>query len=69
MKKDDNKDERFNELVKRMKTFNELLGDYLDALDMEEGDSVEADGEADGEDDADSDDEDKGESTEEKEDA
>lgn len=40
MKQDDKKDdERFNELVKRMKTFNELLGDYLDAIDMEEADA------------------------------
>lgn len=37
--KKDNKalgDDKFNELVKRMKKFNELLGDYLDAIDMEE---------------------------------
>lgn len=31
-------DDKFQELVKRMKKFNELLGDYLDAIDMEEGD-------------------------------
>jgi hypothetical protein len=36
IKKDDDK---FKELVKRMKKFNELLGDYLDAIDMEEGDT------------------------------
>lgn len=42
--KRDNKDnEKFKELVKRMKTFNELLGDYLDAIDMEEGDYEEDD--------------------------
>lgn len=29
---------KFKELVKRMKLFNELLSDYLDAIDMEEGD-------------------------------
>ena len=29
---------KFNELVNRMKLFNELLSDYLDAIDMEEGD-------------------------------
>ena len=29
---------KFNELVKRMKLFNELLSDYLDAIDMEEVD-------------------------------
>lgn len=37
--KKDNKalgDDKFKELVKRMKKFNELLGDYLDAIDMEE---------------------------------
>ena len=36
---DTKKDEgrKFNELVKRMKLFNELLSDYLDAIDMEEG--------------------------------
>ena len=32
-------DDKFQELVKRMKKFNELLGDYLDAIDMEEGDT------------------------------
>lgn len=38
--KETKKDEgcKFNELVKRMKLFNELLSDYLDAIDMEEGD-------------------------------
>lgn len=37
---DTKKDEggKFNELVKRMKLFNELLSDYLDAIDMEEFD-------------------------------
>lgn len=37
---DTKKDEggKFNELVKRMKLFNELLSDYLDAIDMEEVD-------------------------------
>lgn len=37
---DTKKDEgcKFKELVKRMKLFNELLSDYLDAIDMEEGD-------------------------------
>ena len=35
-KKDE--DGKFKELVKRMKLFNELLSDYLDAIDMEEGD-------------------------------
>ena len=30
---------KFDELVKRMKLFNELLSDYLDAIDMEEGDT------------------------------
>ena len=36
---DTKKDEegKFKELVKRMKLFNELLSDYLDAIDMEEG--------------------------------
>ena len=29
---------KFKELVERMKLFNELLSDYLDAIDMEEGD-------------------------------
>ena len=35
---DTKKDEggKFKELVKRMKLFNELLSDYLDAIDMEE---------------------------------
>lgn len=38
---DTKKDEsgKFNELVKRMKLFNELLSDYLDAIDMEEVDT------------------------------
>lgn len=37
---DTKKDEggKFEELVKRMKLFNELLSDYLDAIDMEEVD-------------------------------
>ena len=37
---DTKKDEggKFKELVKRMKLFNELLSDYLDAIDMEEVD-------------------------------
>lgn len=35
-KKDNKDDDKFKELVKRMKKFNELLGDYLDAIDMEE---------------------------------
>ena len=37
---DTKKDEgsKLKELVKRMKLFNELLSDYLDALDIEEGD-------------------------------
>ena len=37
---DTKKDEegKLKELVKRMKLFNELLSDYLDAIDMEEGD-------------------------------
>lgn len=35
-KKDE--DRKLQELVKRMKLFNELLSDYLDAIDMEEGD-------------------------------
>ena len=30
---------KFKELVKRMKLFNELLSDYLDAIDMEEVDT------------------------------
>lgn len=30
---------KFNELVKRMKLFNELLSDYLDAIDMEDADA------------------------------
>lgn len=41
MKQQDTKKEedgKFKELVKRMKLFNELLSDYLDAIDMEEGD-------------------------------
>lgn len=29
---------KLKELVKRMKLFNELLSDYLDAIDIEEGD-------------------------------
>lgn len=41
MKQVKNDDEKFKELVKRMKTFNELLGDYLDSLDMDEGDEKE----------------------------
>lgn len=42
--RDDKKeDERFQELVKRMKAFNELLGDYLDAIDMEDGDGDDKD--------------------------
>lgn len=38
---DTKKDEggKFKELVKRMKLFNELLADYLDAIDMEEVDT------------------------------
>lgn len=38
---DTKKDEsgKFKELVKRMKLFNELLSDYLDAIDMEEVDT------------------------------
>ena len=38
---DTKKDEgcKFKELVKRMKLFNELLSDYLDAIDMEEVDN------------------------------
>lgn len=41
MKQDTKKDEggKFKELVKRMKLFNELLSDYLDAIDMEEVDT------------------------------
>lgn len=39
MKQDNKDNEKFNELVKRMKTFNELLADYLDAIDMEEADA------------------------------
>lgn len=39
--KQDKDDEKFKELVKRMKTFNDLLGDYLDSLDMDEGDEKE----------------------------
>lgn len=35
-KKDE--DSKLQELVKRMKLFNELLSDYLDAIDMEEVD-------------------------------
>ena len=41
MKQQDTKkdeDSKLKELVKRMKLFNELLSDYLDAIDMEEGD-------------------------------
>lgn len=30
---------KFKELVERMKLFNELLSDYLDAIDMEEVDT------------------------------
>lgn len=30
---------KFKELVQRMKLFNELLSDYLDAIDMEEVDT------------------------------
>ena len=38
---DTKKDEgsKLKELVKRMKLFNELLSDYLDAIDMEEVDT------------------------------
>lgn len=38
---DTKKDEgsKFKELVNRMKLFNELLSDYLDAIDMEEVDT------------------------------
>ena len=38
--KETKKDEgsKFNELVKRMNLFNALLSDYLDAIDIEEGD-------------------------------
>lgn len=43
VKRDNKDDEKFRELVKRMKTFNELLGDYLDAIDMEEGDTEKED--------------------------
>lgn len=43
MKRDNKDDEKFRELVKRMKTFNELLGDYLDAIDIEEGDTEKED--------------------------
>lgn len=42
MKQQDTKkdeDGKFKELVKRMKLFNELLSDYLDAIDMEEVDT------------------------------
>lgn len=37
--KETKKDEgsKFKELVERMKLFNELLSDYLDAIDIEEG--------------------------------
>ena len=41
MKQQDTKkdeDSKLQELVKRMKLFNELLSDYLDAIDMEEVD-------------------------------
>lgn len=40
---DTKKDEggKFKELVKRMKLFNELLSDYLDAIDMEEFDNAD----------------------------
>lgn len=42
---------KFKELVKRMKLFNELLSDYLDAIDMEEvDDDKETDKETDKED-------------------
>lgn len=50
---DTKKDEgsKFKELVKRMKLFNELLSDYLDAIDMEEVDTdKESDKEMDKED-------------------
>lgn len=48
-KKDE--DSKLKELVKRMKLFNELLSDYLDAIDMEEGDDdKETDKETDKED-------------------
>lgn len=42
---DTKKDEgcKFKELVKRMKLFNELLSDYLDAIDMEEFDNADKD--------------------------
>lgn len=42
MKQQDTKNDegcKFKELVKRMKLFNELLSDYLDAIDMEEVDT------------------------------
>ena len=41
MKKEEKKKDessKLKELVKRMKLFNELLSDYLDAIDMEEVD-------------------------------
>lgn len=44
MKRQDTKkdeDGKFKELVKRMKLFNELLSDYLDAIDMEEVDNTD----------------------------
>lgn len=54
MKQQDTKkdeDGKFKELVKRMKLFNELLSDYLDAIDMEEvEDDKEPDKELDKED-------------------
>jgi len=44
VKRETQKDEdKFKELVKRMKTFNELLGDYLDSLDMDEGEDKKED--------------------------
>lgn len=41
MKQEKENKDKYKELIKRMRTFNELLGDYLDAIDMEEADKGE----------------------------
>lgn len=43
MKQENENKDKYKELIKRMRTFNELLGDYLDAIDMDNADEKEED--------------------------
>ncbi len=43
MKQEKENKDKYKELIKRMRTFNELLGDYLDAIDMDNADEKEED--------------------------